>query len=260
LLSVVGVQITLHLDNYELDKAAKLYYDFVDDLSTWYARRSRDRFKADGGEDRDYALATTRYVLQEFSKLLAPFMPFIAEEIYQKVKGSKAAESVHLEAWPKLLKADEQILADMAAVREVISQALEQRASAGIKIRQPLGELTISQEFRGDYQQLILDEVNVKTVSVGSEMKLDTIITPELQAEGDAREFIRSIQNLRKQSNFEPNDVVQLTISTDAAGQELLTQFQSDIESVTNTKITFGTVEGEPVIISDQSFVVQLIK
>ena len=95
-LSEVRMLVGTHLDAYEFDRASRPLADFIDDLSTWYIRRSRDRFKSKDASDRSQALVATRFVLNEFSKLMAPFMPFTAEDIYQKTKLAGAKESVHL--------------------------------------------------------------------------------------------------------------------------------------------------------------------
>ncbi len=127
------------MEKYELDKATRPFADFIDDLSTWYLRRSRDRFKGDDENDKVAALSTTRLVLIELSKLLAPFMPFIAEEIYLKLNGG--IESVHLENWPDQGKIDIDLLENMKVVREIASLGLEARSKAKINVRQPLGKL-----------------------------------------------------------------------------------------------------------------------
>ena len=101
-LNQLNSEVTQAMEKYELDKATRPFADFIDDLSTWYLRRSRDRFKGDDENDKVAALSTTRLVLIELSKLLAPFMPFIAEEIYMKLNGG--IESVHLENWPSSRK------------------------------------------------------------------------------------------------------------------------------------------------------------
>ena len=112
-LNVLTGEITKAMDKYELNEAVRPIADFVEDLSNWYVRRSRERFKEEG-DDKQSASETLKYVLIEFSKLIAPFMPFVAEEIYQELKGS--GESVHLDEWPKgekIKKEDEKLLEEM---------------------------------------------------------------------------------------------------------------------------------------------------
>ena len=142
-------QTTRAMDNYELDKAVRPIGDFVDDLSNWFVRRSRDRFKNED-EDKENAIAALRYVLLNLSKLIAPFAPFVAEETYQEIAGSQSSsvrqESVHLDEWPELKeisKDDEKILKDMKETREIVILTLEARSEKGIKVRQPLASLKL---------------------------------------------------------------------------------------------------------------------
>lgn len=253
LLHKLIADVTANMEAYDTFSATRAIREFVGDLSTWYIRRSRDRFKSDDLADRDAALATTRYVVLELSKLLAPFTPFFAEELYTDMGGEK--ESVHLESWTEVRQQSNKatILEDMAHVRDVVSLALEKRASAGVKIRQPLASLTIrgaeAEKLQDNVQyiELIKDELNVKEVlfdgGSGWEVELDTNITPELKREGDVRELIRSIQEFRKQSNLTPSDTVALIVTTNAEGKELIESAQDEImKSATLLAIT--TEEG----------------
>jgi isoleucyl-tRNA synthetase len=228
--------VTENLDSLQLDRAVKPFGQFIDDLSTWYLRRSRDRFKGDDAADKQAALATTRTVLFELSKILAPIMPFFAEELYQKVKSSSDKESVHLESWPSIQAVDEKVISEMAEVRNLVSLALEARAKVGIKVRQPLQKLVLRDEAiqaNPQYNLLIQDEVNVKEVvadaKIPEQLMLDTTLTPELKREGQARELIRTIQEFRKNSKLNPTDIIALTITTSAPGKELIETFKADI-------------------------------
>lgn len=214
-------QETVAMETYELSDAARVLQGFVTDLSTWYIRRSRDRMKA-AGEDRAEALATLRTVLVTFSKMLAPFMPFLAEAIYRDV--SKAAEgaSVHLEAWPASLplskEESEEILEKMGEARAIVSRAMEIRDQAGRAIKQALGKMTIttpSGDIADDYLSVILDEVNVKTADVKKgelAVELDLTLTPELIREGMAREVTRRVNGLRKEAGLTIADRIDLRI------------------------------------------------
>lgn len=215
--------------------------DFVNDLSTWYVRRSRDRFKSENAEDKKCALQTTQHVLITLAKLLAPFTPFFAEEIYAEVGGE--LESVHLESWPEAQKVDKDVLLDMEEARRVVSLALEARMNAGIKIRQPLAKLTIRKKhsrLKGSDALLaiIQDEINVKEIAwsedEGWEVELDTVLTPELEKEGRLRELVRAIQEFRKQSQLTPSDAPTLSVTTDAVGVELVTSLKDAIVKATN--------------------------
>lgn len=224
---VVG-EVTKGLDNYELDKATRPFDLLVDDLSTWYVRRSRERFKGEDEVDKQAALATTKYVLLELSKLLAPVMPFLAERIYRDLGGEK--ESVHLETWPQVEKVNEDVIVEMQLVREVVTLGLEARAKAKIKVRQPLNSLIIKSNIIPEFRYLIEEEVNVKKVSVGENpveaATLDINITPELEEEGKMRDLLREVQDLRKTYNLNPSDRVKLFASQ--AHYDLAQKFASE--------------------------------
>jgi len=257
-------EVTNFLDTYELDKAARPLADFVDDLSTWYLRRSRDRFKANqpkadaqegkNEEDKKQAINTLGYVLREFCKVLAPFMPFLAENIYQGLRGENDVESVHLENWPqqkswleKLFSSHNiKVLSDMSEVRKVISSALEERAREGIKVRQPLSKLTTDKVFSDEFNELIKDEVNVKEVVAGDKVQLDLEISPELKVEGVARDIVRSVQDMRKKIGLVPDDSIMLTLDGDKKILDAVKKHQEYISSqVKAVEILFEKVETE---------------
>jgi isoleucyl-tRNA synthetase len=232
-LSQVIRETTEQLDAYNTVRATRVMRAFVDDFSTWYVRRSRDRFKSDDNDDRGYALSTTQFVLMEFSKVIAPVMPFIAESIYQGVGGSP--ESVHLCDWPEAGEVVDDLLVEMSRVRDIVSQGLEARATAGIKVRQPLTMLTIPKTMfpsRVEFHELIKDEVNVKEVrsGEGESVVLDTAITDTLKREGIARELIRHIQQLRKDSNRTPQDIIKLSVDTDEEIRKIILEFENTVK------------------------------
>lgn len=244
---------TKGMDEYKLADASRPFMDFVDDLSTWYIRRSRDRFKGDDNVDRQHALQTTKYILDEFAKILAPFMPFLAEVVYHRTNGSADDSggvnmtnpdlSVHLENWPKQNVPNEEVLKEMKNVRDIVSAGLLARDKAGIKVRQPLQTLKIATDISAfdDYSiELIKDEVNVKGVISGSsdEVELDTKITDDLRDEGISREIIRFVQTLRKKKGLNPDDEITLQIATDESGQKIINRFSDDIaDTVRASKI-----------------------
>src|SRR5581483_5136860 len=127
-------ETTAGFESYELAAATRPLGALIDDLSTWYLRRSRERFKQEGA-DKDAALATLRYVLLTTAQVVAPTMPFFADGRYLGMRGEHDPASVHLTDWPKPLPVDEALLADMARTRGVVSEALELREQAGMKIR-----------------------------------------------------------------------------------------------------------------------------
>jgi len=249
---------TKYLDEYELDRASRPIGVFVDDLSVWYLRRSRDRIKSDT-DDSMQALTTLRFVLHELAKVIAPFMPFIAEDIYQRVGGAR--KSVHLEQWPQADDIDTDVLTKMANVRELITQALDKRSDAGIKVRQPLNTLYTVYAIDDEYKEIVKDEVNVKHIehidNQEEKVSLDTGLTKELQDEGVIREFIRAIQNVRKQQKLQPGQNAMLTVATDITGKTLLEKWKNDVMNTTAVSdiVYDDTVSGEKVEAHDVSFV-----
>lgn len=200
---------------YDLPNAAKPIVDFIDELSNWYIRRSRRRFwKSESDEDKNYAYGTLYIVLIELSKLMAPFTPFIAEEIYKNLIGK---ESVHLADFPK---ADESLIDDklneeMNIVRKIVSEGLQLRAKAGIKVRQPLADLRFKNyDLREELREIVKEEVNVKNAvfddSISDEILLNTEITEDLKLEGQAREIIRHIQEMRKEAGYEVDNRIKI--------------------------------------------------
>lgn len=199
------LNVTKSLNKYGIAAAARAIENFaINDLSLWYIRRSRKRFNEAG--------PTLAFVLYVLSKLTAPFIPFLSEKIYQGLK-PKSILSVHLTDWPKANKKliNKNLERKMEKIREVVTEVLAERAKAKIKVRQPLNRLQI-----GNYQiqkekellKIIKEEVNVKKITFGKTLRLDTKITPELRGEGIAREVIRHIQEMRKFASLKPRDKI----------------------------------------------------
>jgi len=241
-LNQVVENATKNLDSYVLLEPARAIRDFAADLSQWYLRRSRDRFK-EGGSDKQAALATTKYVLLTLAKVMAPFTPFFAEELYQNVGGEK--ESVHLEDWPTSGKIDEKLLKDMETVRAIASKGLEARMAAKINVRQPLSVYsTTSVVLEAGLTDLIKDEINVKEISYAASIdKLVTDITPELKEEGDLRELLRKIQDLRKEKGLSVKNPAVFVATNDL--KVLIGKHEQEIKSATNiSRIEFGDAMG----------------
>jgi len=244
-------EITESMDNYNLPRATRPITEFIDDLSTWYIRRSRDRFKSDDEDDKKSALATTKYILTELTKSIAPFMPFVAENLWQKVTDSDFAnknKSVHLESWPKAEKINEKLIQEMEQVRKIVEMGLAKRDEAGVRVRQPLSELRImNHELNKDYEELIMDELNVKNVvsekgSGDLEVELDTEITPELKVEGIKREVVRFVNALRKNAGLTIDDNINIYYQIDNKEiKEAIQNYQKDIEKET---LAIDLVEG----------------
>ncbi|MDO8548262.1 MAG: class I tRNA ligase family protein, partial [bacterium] len=223
-------------EKYELDSATRPVADFIDDLSTWYLRRSRDRFKTDGA-DKDAALYTLHTTLYTLSLVMAPVMPFFAEHLYQAMKQEGDAESVHLSDWPKGLTIDEQLVADMKQTRTLASVGLQTREKAGIKLRQPLALLKAKKlPANVELQGVLKDELNVKEVAEDGaqegEVWLDTELTPELKEEGIVRNIMRSIQEQRKEQKLNIGDRPDFTLALGAeeaaVAKKHLTQIIAD--------------------------------
>ncbi|MBR2795670.1 class I tRNA ligase family protein [Candidatus Saccharibacteria bacterium] len=227
-------EITSGMEEYNIPKALEGVLPFIDDLSNWFVRRSRRRFsKNDDTADKNQAFATLYYVLVYLSQLLAPFTPFLAEELYQKMTGKN--ESVHLLSWPTAGVIDTEVLENMARTRQIIEGALALRMQKSdtedqIKIRQPLSKLTYPGDKLDDfYEQIIAEEVNVKTVENGDQLTLDKTLTPELKEEGTAREIIRAVQSARKHAGLQVDDQIKLSLSC-----KMPTNYESLIKSEVN--------------------------
>jgi isoleucyl-tRNA synthetase len=258
----VNVEVTNATQAYNLTAATRPFMGFVDDLSTWYLRRSRDRIKGDDESDKRNALGTTRYVLHEIAKLIAPFAPFMADELWLQLKNNNDVDSVHLATWPEEGWVDEDLLFGMQHFREIASQALQRRANAGIKVRQPLALLQVQYHLpgrdAGALEELLRDEVNVKEIRWSQDIpfvvELDTKITPELEHEGLVREARRAIQESRRAKNLVPQQIAQSSVLTINVSDELRVEdiaqlkVQTRVENIEvkkDSNIPKGSVLGE---------------
>jgi len=224
-LNLLIKEVTQEMDNYNTVKAGRPFKEFINDLSTWYVRRSRDRFKGEG-EDRMKALKTLRHILFNLARLMAPLTPYIAEHIYRELHGR--LESVHLESWPepKVKVIDEKVLENMETTLKIIEMGLAARAESGIKVRQPLQRATIfNVKVCEEYIELIKDELNIRQVVFEKDdsrelnVKIDTTISPELEEEGLLREMVRIINNLRKKTGLTIHDRIMIEYNT---GDEMM--------------------------------------
>ena len=234
-------QLTTHvekfMDEYNIPDALSEVIPFIDDASNWYVRRSRRRFwKSEDDADKEQAYQTLHYVLARLSMVMAPFTPFLAEELYQKLTGG---ESVHLLDWPTDNATDGEVLQDMARTRELIAGGLALRMNRGdeygqIKIRQPLSYASYTDErLDSYYEQIMADELNVKRINwveklddyriggvvTGEDkpatwLELNKELTPELQSEGLSREVIRVVQKARKDAGLNVDDRIHLILAT----------------------------------------------
>jgi isoleucyl-tRNA synthetase len=235
--------------NYELDKATRPITDFVEDLSVWYLRRSRERLKGDEAVDKELAEGTLRHVLRTLALIMAPAMPFYAEYLFLAVKTEDDNESVHLAAWPEGGEVDAVVLGEMSLVREFVTLALEARTKANVKVRQPLGALYLSIELENEYADIVADEVNVKSVvykeGQTERAVLDLTVTEELKAEGEVRELMRAIQEARKAAGLAPQDKIVLELVADEATWKTINQFAELIKKTVGANELVAVEEGD---------------
>ena len=236
-------EVERHMDTYNIPDALSPILPFLDDASNWYVRRSRRRFwKSEDDGDKNDAYRTLHYVLVRLSYILAPFTPFLAEELYHNLTGDD--ESIHLKDWLPAGEINRAILRDMNALRAAVNDGLSKRAAEGIKVRQPLASAklvsTISQNTPEEVVRFLVDiardELNVKSVEAvtGSELDIpevstqpsvvyDLNITPELKREGLMREIVRHVQSARKKAGLQVDDriILQLTTNDDQLRQAI---------------------------------------
>lgn len=244
----LSANIDQSMQQYDIPGALSGVLPFIDDASNWYIRRSRKRFwKTDNDQDKEMAYKTLHYLLCRLSVVLAPFTPFLSEELYRNLTGE---ESVHLCDWPASGHTNDLLMEEMSVLRRLITGGLEIRAREGIKVRQPLSSaiLVWSGEIRSELLSIAQDELNVKTINYNKlagetpVIKLDTNITPELKLEGQSRELIRLIQNMRKKAEFNVDDRIKLSINT--SDKDLNQAYLEHKEIIYAETLTTGEVTG----------------
>ena len=265
-------EVERHMDTYNIPDALSPILPFLDDASNWYVRRSRRRFwKSEDDGDKNDAYRTLHYVLVRLSYILAPFTPFLAEELYHNMTGD--AESIHLKDWLPAGEVNRVMLRDMNALRTVVNDGLSKRAAEGIKVRQPLASAklvsTISQNTPEEVVRFLVDiardELNVKSVEAvtGSELDIpevsaqpsvvyDLNITPELKREGLMREIVRHVQSARKKAGLQVDDRIILQLTTnDNQLRQAINEHRATIAAETlasfgesNSNRSKATIEG----------------
>ncbi|MBR3820030.1 MAG: isoleucine--tRNA ligase [Kiritimatiellae bacterium] len=326
--------VTAAMDSYDLQKAVRPFVRFIEDLTNWYIRRSRRRFwKSTNDGDKLCAYRTLRYVLVQLAKVAAPFTPFIAEEIYRNLKGASDPDSVHLCDFPTANSAarDLDLEKRMADVQAAVELGRRLRADNDLKVRQPLSALKLAGGDVKGLEELIEDELNVKSVvfvadetdlcdvsykanfktlgkKCGAKMKavaaaiaaaksvpfdcegftitaddvlvtrspkaglvvasegaivvgLETALTPELVAEGLAREFVSHVQSMRKEADFEVTQRISLTVEAD---DETKTALEAHLDYVKNETLTtafaFAATDAEAVELNGHSTKIKVEK
>jgi len=235
------VKETTHwMDHYDTIRAGRPIKDFVNDLSTWYVRRSRDRFRSGDEARKGAAILTLRESLLILAKLMAPFTPFMAEAVYSIIGGK--LESIHLEDWPNINEnmIDEKIEISMDLAKKIVELGHAQRKKEGIRVRQPLKNAAVigAKDLGPELNTIILDELNIKKIEYidGTELKveIDTTITPELKEEGQAREIVRLIQDARKEAKYSFSDLVVCYFETESPELKLvIAKFEQEIKKQT---------------------------
>jgi len=247
-LNEVIKEIAVSMEEYHVAAAVRVIEEFVDDLSRWYVRRSRERISA--GDTK--ALSTLYTVLLNFSKASAPVIPFMSENIYRGLKDfsvKDTQESVHLEQFPgfdnDFILSNQGLLEDMKKVRELVSYGLSIRSDKKISVRQPLSSVAVSgvEKLPEELSALVLDELNVKGIQYLSEVPaayatatfnnvtvgLDTNITEELKYEGLSRDFVRKIQEMRKEAGLKVGDIIEITYPSDTHTAKVVELYGQEI-------------------------------
>ena len=242
-------EVEKNMDAYNIPDAINPILPFLDDASNWYVRRSRRRFwKSEDDDDKELAYRTLHYVLVRLAYVMAPFTPFLAEELYRNLTGDD--ESVHLKDWLPAGPVNEGVMNEMERVREYVNVGLSLRAKAGLKVRQPLASVTVpSLGDHIDFEPILMDELNVKAVKVGGEVALDETLTPELKREGLMREVIRHVQSARKNAGLNVDDRIVLALRTDAPElQKAIEDHADTIKAETLAETLADTSENEQTV------------
>ena len=269
-------EVERHMDAYNIPDALSPILPFLDDASNWYVRRSRRRFwKFEDDGDKNDAYRTLHYVLVRLSYILAPFTPFLAEELYHNLTGDD--ESIHLKDWLPAGEVDETVVKSMDLTRRIVNDGLRARAVSGIKVRQPLSQATAIQvpnfldelphEQYTYYQSIMAEELNVKTMAFNYEhmnptpldfaVKYNLEITPELKREGLMREVVRHVQSARKSAGLQVDDRITLMLET--GDDELQRAIDEHRDTITaETLAVMGQADGYSMMAKIEGVVLKI--
>jgi len=249
-LHVLTADMTKRMDEYDITGASRaLEFFVIDDLSLWYIRRSRNRFQNPRSKkELNEAVSTLRCVLFQTALLAAPFVPFLAEAVFERVGGKG---SVHVQDWPLDSSAkgglaqgkpfiNKKLEQQMQEIRSIASKGLSLRAKAGLRVRQPLASVTVKEQLGKPLLELLKDELNVKEVVVSAKAKedveLDTKITPRLKEEGLVRELLRHIQDMRKDAGYKPGQQAVMRYTGQASLISLIQKNEDTIQKMGGLK------------------------
>ena len=261
LQALVG-EVTTRLERYEVTEGARAVETFVDQLSNWYLRRNRRRFwKSEADTDKQAAYSTLYTCLLTVAKLMAPFAPFISEEIYRNLTAGHAApESVHLADWPVVDAAfvDAQLDADMGVLLKVVELGRAARAESGLKIRQPLSELLVHVPGPGEARGLtrfldeVRDELNVKAVRFleGSSGLVQYRFKPNLPVVG--RKYGKRVPALRDALQALDNVATQAIAALAKSGQPFTLQVEGQPLELTAEEILIETSSPEGFAVAEE--------
>ncbi len=258
-LNQLVAEVTHGMEAYDMNEASRPIENFIEDLSVWYLRRSRERIK--NGEKE--AKQTLYFVLKTVAKIIAPFAPFMAEDIWLRLKNENNEESVHLTEWPKAESFNQEILNSMQIIRELANAGHMLRQKLNMPVKQPLATFFTPSTIPNLHKEILKEELNVKNIEKGNRdfSYFDHDITPELKQEGNYRELVRGLQDMRKDMELTPSDVVALTFETSEEGEKLIKKFESDMKkTVLVSKIEFKKNDGPEIKIDDLVFQVKIVK
>jgi len=276
-LNKINKQVVEEMEQYQVGQATRLFIPFIDDLSNWYIRRSRNRFQSSFPSEREEVSQVLGSVLFKLSQMMAPFLPFLSESIYGRLveKGKNPfPASVHLTDYPgaDLSLVDESTEEEMKVIMQIASLGLKLRAQAGIKIRQPLSELRIGnmeeKKLSREAVDLLKEELNVKQIVFAKltegddwetgednniQVGLEKKISVQLKQEGSLREIIHAVQMLRKDGGLKPSHQIILYIQGAPEIEKLINDSESLILEENRAKMITGKSQAKGKLLAQKN-------